>query len=209
MGQAISTHHTELTDRGSSARQPSSFDADSPTGRAYLADVAWAERYAAENRLAILSAVAQRLEELFGIQTAEDSLIHANHNHVRRERHGGVELWVHRKGALSAQPGEPGIIPGSMGTASFHTLGRGLPEALCSSSHGAGRALSRSAAIQSIGARQLLREMQGVWFDERKAGKLRDEAPSAYKDIFAVMRAQWELTQVVRQVHPVLNYKGA
>ena len=148
------------------------------------------------------------LAELFGIRLAEDSLIHANHNHIRREVHGGVEIWVHRKGALSAQPGEPGIIPGSMGTASFHTVGRGLPAALCSSSHGAGRALSRSAAIQAIGERQLLREMQGVWFDQRKADKLRDEAPSAYKDIFAIMRAQRELTQIVRQVQPVLSYKG-
>jgi tRNA-splicing ligase RtcB len=156
----------------------------------------------------MLSAVAEVLNDLFGVGLIDDSLIHVSHNHVRRETHGGIELWVHRKGSLSAQPGEPGIIPGSMGTASFHTLGRGLATALCSSSHGAGRALSRTAAIQTVGARQLLREMQGVWFDERKADKLRDEAPSAYKDIFAVMRAQRELTKTVRQLRPVLSFKG-
>jgi tRNA-splicing ligase RtcB len=208
MGQAISAHHAESADRGSPAKRLLSFDVDSPAGRSYLADAGWAEWYAAENRLAILSAVGDLLHDLFGIGLADGSLIHANHNHVRREIHGGAELWVHRKGALPAQPGESGIIPGSMGTASFHTLGRGLPAALCSSSHGAGRALSRSAALQAIGERQLLREMHGIWFDERRAGKLRDEAPSAYKDIFAVMRAQRELTQIVRQLEPLMSYKG-
>jgi tRNA-splicing ligase RtcB len=95
-----------------------------------------------------------------------------------------------------------------MGTASYHTSGRGLAESLCSSSHGAGRALSRSDALKRIGDRQLMSEMRGVWFNERQAGKLRDEAPSAYKDIFAVMRAQRELTKVVRRLQPVLSYKG-
>ena len=134
--------------------------------------------------------------------------IHANHNHVRLETHGDRPLWVHRKGALSAQAGEAGVIPGSMGSASFHTLGRGLPDSLCSSSHGAGRALSRTEASQRIGERQLLAEMRGVWFDQRQAGQLRDEAPSAYKDICAVMRAQRDLTRIVRRLQPVLNYKG-
>lgn len=95
-----------------------------------------------------------------------------------------------------------------MGAASFHTLGRGLAESLCSSSHGAGRALSRSEAVKQIGERQLTREMRSVWFNERQAGRLRDEAPSAYKNIFAVMRAQRELTQVVRRLEPVLSYKA-
>jgi tRNA-splicing ligase RtcB len=208
IGQAISSHHAELTQRGTSAHCLPFFVAEGPAGQSYLADAAWAEQYAAENRLAILSATGQLLGELFGVELAAESLIHANHNHVRQEFHAGRPLWVHRKGALSAQPGEPGIVPGSMGSASFHTLGRGLPAALCSSSHGAGRALSRSAAIHTIGERQLLREMQGIWFDERRAARLRDEAPSAYKNIFTVMRAQRELTSVVRQLRPLLSYKG-
>ncbi len=137
----------------------------------------------------MLANVAETLDELFDIGLEEHSIIHADHNHVRAEVHEGVELWVHRKGAQSARADEPGIVPGSMGTASFHTLGRGCSESLCSSSHGAGRALSRAAAARTIGKRQLLDEMQGVWFDQRHARSLRDEAPSAYKDIFAVMRA--------------------
>jgi tRNA-splicing ligase RtcB len=95
-----------------------------------------------------------------------------------------------------------------MGSASFHVAGRGCPESLCSSSHGAGRVKSRTEAARSIGAKQLAREMEGVWFDQRQLNRLRDEAPSAYKDIRAVMRAQRELTKVIRELHPVLSYKG-
>jgi tRNA-splicing ligase RtcB len=208
MGQAISAHHAALTRREPASQCPASFEADSPAGRAYLNDAAWAEQYAAENRLAILAAVGALLEDQFAAEFERDSLIHANHNHVRFETHGDCRLWVHRKGALSAAPGEAGVVPGSMGSASFHTLGRGLPESLCSSSHGAGRALSRTDASQQIGEKRLLAEMRGVWFDQRQASKLRDEAPSAYKDIFAVMRAQRDLTQIVRRLRPVLNYKG-
>jgi tRNA-splicing ligase RtcB len=208
MGQAISRRHAALANRDAETQGPAFFEADSALGRDYLADAAWAEQYAAENRLAIVAAVGDLLRELFGVEFDRDSLIHANHNHVRFETHGDSGLWVHRKGALSARPGEAGVIPGSMGAASFHTEGRGLPEALCSSSHGAGRALSRAEAFQRIGERELMSEMRGVWFDQRQARKLRDEAPSAYKDIFAVMRAQRRLTRIVRRLEPALSFKG-
>jgi tRNA-splicing ligase RtcB len=95
-----------------------------------------------------------------------------------------------------------------MGSASFHVEGRGSEEALCSSAHGAGRALSRTAARGKVTGRELRRQMEGVWYDSRLAERLRDEAPSAYKDIRAVLRAQRELVKVTRTVRPVLNYKG-
>src|SRR5207248_9581813 len=101
-----------------------------------------------------------------------------------------------------------GIIPGSMGTASFHVTGRGHEQALCSSSHGAGRCLSRAEAFRAIPVRELHRQMQGVWFDHRLAGKLRDEAPAAYKDVQAALRAQRELTRIVPKLRPILSYKG-
>jgi tRNA-splicing ligase RtcB len=124
--------------------------------------------------------------------------IRCHHNHVRREQ----GLWVHRKGA------SPGI-PGSMGTSSYHTVGRGHPDALASSSHGAGRRCSRTAARRTISVRTLERELRGVFWDHRMADALRDEAPSAYKDIGQVMRAQHELTRITRRLRPVLAYKGA
>lgn len=206
MGQAVAGHHLKRC-----AIEPEGLrylEADSEAGRAYLNDVAWARAYARANRLEMVEAVAALMAELFGVEMDEGSAIHCDHNHVRRERHGGAELWVHRKGAVSASEGEPGIIPGSMGSVSFHTEGRGCAAALRSSAHGAGRAMSRTEARERVTTRALRRQMKGVWFDEERAGRLRDEAPSSYKDIGAVMRAQKELTRVVRRVRPLLAYKG-
>ena len=128
---------------------------------------------------------------------------------VRRERHDGEPLWVHRKGAISAAVGEAGIIPGSMGSPSFHVAGRGHAEALASSSHGAGRLMSRAQARRSLSGRDVARQLSGVWFDRRRLDDLRDEAPAAYKDIGEVMRAQAELTRIVRRLEPVLSFKGS
>ena len=137
-----------------------------------------------------------------------ETLVTCHHNHVRREVHGGEELVVHRKGAIHVPAGELGIVPGSMGSPSFHVAGRGCPEALDSSAHGAGRLLSRTDARKSVSVRDLERQMQGVWFDHRAADRLRDEAPSAYKDVTAVMRAQRDLVRIVRRLEPLLSYKA-
>ena len=122
---------------------------------------------------------------MLGVAADEGSYVSCNHNHVRRETHGGEALWVHRKGAISAATGEPGLIPGSMGTHSFHVEGRGCAAALSSSAHGAGRRMSRTDARRTVSAKDVARELRGVWFDHRLAAGLREEAPSAYKDIDA------------------------
>jgi tRNA-splicing ligase RtcB len=184
------------------------FAADSDAGQAYLADLAWALRYADENRRRILTEVTRILAELLDVQPRADTRVSCQHNFVCRECHGGRELWVHRKGAISAQVDEPGIIPGSMGSVSFIVEGRGDARSLCSSSHGAGRALRRGEAQRTISIKQLRRELRGVYFDERLADRLRDEAPGAYKDIGAVMRAQRELTRIVHRLRPLLAFKG-
>jgi tRNA-splicing ligase RtcB (3'-phosphate/5'-hydroxy nucleic acid ligase) len=85
------------------------------------------------------------------------------HNLVRREEHFGEQLWVDRKGAISALEGEPGIIPGSMGAGSLLVSGRGCRDAPCSSSHGAGRSMSRTDARRRIARSDLEREMSGIW----------------------------------------------
>jgi len=208
MGQAITAHHVAIAEKQSQRRKLPWLDSQSPEGQAYLTDVAWGVTYAEHSRLAMLRAAESFLGELFGIRFLWDTLIHANHNHVQRETHFGRELLVHRKGALPAANGQAGIIPGSMGSASFHVTGRGCGQSLCSSSHGAGRALSRSEAVERITPRQLAREMHRVWFDERLSRQLCDEAPSAYKDVYAVMRAQRELTRIERELRPLLSYKG-
>ncbi|HEX4142197.1 MAG TPA: RtcB family protein [Pirellulales bacterium] len=208
IGQAITAHHVKkAADMGGRDRLVA-LEAESPAGQDYLADAGWAIEYARQNRLAIVAAVERLLAELFGVTATRDTLIHCDHNHVRREMHFGQACWVHRKGALATPAGEPGVIPGSMGSPSFHVIGRGNEAALCSSSHGAGRELSRGEASKKINTRRLEREMEGVWFDHRHAALLRDEAPSAYKDIRAVMRAQRELTKIERELRPLLSYKG-
>jgi tRNA-splicing ligase RtcB (3'-phosphate/5'-hydroxy nucleic acid ligase) len=185
-----------------------SLDAESDDDRAYLTDAAWASRYADVNRRAMLDAAAAVLADVLGAAIVPSSVIACDHNHVRREQHADGLLWVHRKGAISAAAGEAGIIPGSMGTRSFHVEGRGNAESLCSSSHGAGRTMSRDEARRRISAKELRRQLAGVWFDAAAEHALRDEAPGAYKDVRAVMRAQRDLTRIVRRLRPVLVYKG-
>jgi tRNA-splicing ligase RtcB len=187
---------------------PGGIDATAATGRAYLHDAAWARAYASASRFAMVEAAAALVRERFGVKTDLSSLIACDHNHVARERHVDQELYVHRKGAARAGDREPGILPGSMGTASFHTLGRGNAASLCSSAHGAGRAMPREVARRSIRPIDLERQMRGVWFDSRHAAALTEEAPRAYKDVTAVMRAQRDLTRIVRRLTPVLVYKA-
>lgn len=209
MGQAITAHHVAIAERISDRRKLPWLDAESAEGAAYLSELQWAIHYAEQSRLAMLRATERLLKGLFAVSLDWATLIHTDHNHVRRECHFGEELWVHRKGALPAAADMAGVIPGSMGSPSFHVTGRGCAQSLCSSSHGAGRAMSRADAARAISVRQLEREMRGVWFDTRQSRRLCDEAPSAYKDVLAVMRAQPELTRIERQLRPLLSYKGA
>lgn len=208
MGQAIAAHHLEAASAGSRGAKLIGIDAESAAGQAYLNDLNWAIEFANANRLAMLAAVREILKDRCDVAAIPQTLIHCHHNHVRRELHAGEWLWVHRKGALSAADGELGVIPGSMGTRSFHVCGRGEPDSLCSSSHGAGRALRRGEAATTISVGDMMRQMRGVWFDHRRARQLRDEAPAAYKDIGAVMRAQRTLTRIERELQPLLSYKG-
>jgi tRNA-splicing ligase RtcB len=96
-----------------------------------------------------------------------------------------------------------------MGTRSFHTAGKGHPDSLCSSSHGAGRALSRTQAQNQITVSALRQQLRSVWYDARLERQLREEAPAAYKNVDQVMRAQEPLTHITRRLVPRLVYKGA
>jgi tRNA-splicing ligase RtcB len=206
MGQAVRgfhlAHATRIGDR------MFALDADTPAGQAYLHDAAWACRYADANRRAMADAIVELMARMLAIRQVEDSLIRCDHNHVAREEHFGEQLWIHRKGAMPAGANIPGVLPGSMGTLSYHVEGRGCDQAMRSSAHGAGRALSREKARRKVTARDLYRQMQGVWFDHRIAQSLRDEAPAAYKDIRAVLRAQHDLVRVTRTLRPLLSFKG-
>ena len=206
LGQAIQEHHLARAQTvGEGLRV---LDANSAEGCEYLNDASYARRFADASRRAMAAEVGALLARTLQAQICWETLITTDHNHVSLERSGEADFWVHRKGAMPARCGQTGVLPGSMGTLSFHVEGRGCEEALCSSAHGAGRALSRTAARSKVTQREFQRQMQGIWYDYRLADKLRDEAPVAYKDIRAVLRAQKELVKVTRTLRPVLNYKG-
>ena len=207
LGQAIYDHH--LARAQPVDKQFRVLDAKSEAGAEFLHDASGARRFASASRRAMAEEIGRVLAMRLGAHICWETVITTDHNHVSLEHHGGRDLWVHRKGAMRAGLDESGVLPGSMGTLSFLVEGRGHEEALCSSAHGAGRALSRTAARGKVTERELRRQMEGVWYDTRLAGRLRDEAPAAYKDIRAVLRAQKELVKVTRTLRPVLNYKGA
>jgi tRNA-splicing ligase RtcB len=206
MGQAIRDHHLARAQRvGANLR---ALNADGAAGHAYLCDLAWARQYADANRRAMGACVEEVLRHRLGAQTIPGSTISVDHNHVVTETHDGKVMWVHRKGAMPAHDGVSGVIPGSMGTQSYHVVGRGCELSLCSSAHGAGRRLSREKARRGIAARAVQHQMRGVWYDYRLGDALREEAPAAYKDVRTVMRAQAELVRIERVLKPVLSFKG-
>jgi tRNA-splicing ligase RtcB len=138
----------------------------------------------------------------------ERQRINCHHNFTQRERHGDADLWITRKGAIKADVGDLGIIPGSMGTRSYIVAGLGNPDSWTSCSHGAGRRLSRTQAKKQYTAADLARKMTGkVWLSDR-AASLVDEIPSAYKNIDQVMADQADLVEVRHTLRQVLNYKG-
>ncbi len=205
MGPAIRQFHVR---RGASNGRLASVASDSPAGLAYLADMEWAAAYAKASRRALLAAACDAAERAIDAAADEMTYLDCCHNFVRREQHLGHKCWVHRKGSIGAAPDEPGIVPGSMGAATFHVAGRGCDEALCSASHGAGRRFSRSAARARISVRDMLRDLKDVWFDEALSDALREESPKAYRDIRKVMRAQGDLVRVTRTLRPALSFKG-
>lgn len=207
IGQRIRDHHLRRCER--SCVGLGYLESETADGKAYLNDMAWALAYAEENRRRIVAAAVEVVEAVTGLGAINPSQFDCHHNHVERLTDQDQQVWVHRKGAISARDGELGIIPGSMGAPSFHVRGRGVADALWSSSHGAGRVMSRGEARRRISVRDLEHQAKGIWFDRRNARRLVDEAPAAYKDIGKVMRAQSDLTRIVRRLTPVLSYKGA
>jgi tRNA-splicing ligase RtcB len=206
MGQAIRGHHLARAQVRSASMM--ALDTDAPTGQAYLHDQTWARAYASANRRAMADQVLQLMREEFRIDAVESSTIECDHNHVQPEVHFGQQLVVHRKGAMPADADRPGVIPGSMGTLSYHVIGKGCEAALRSSAHGAGRRFSRTAARERFTRTDLRRQMQQVWFDPRLSDALRDESPGSYKDVRQVMTAQAELVSITRTLRPMLVYKG-
>ncbi|HKY95914.1 MAG TPA: RtcB family protein [Kiloniellales bacterium] len=172
----------------------------------YVGAVDWAQRYAAENRKAMMVATLEALRTVLPPFQATPMAVNCHHNYVARERHFGETLWVTRKGAVRAGLGELGIIPGSMGARSYIVRGLGNPESFMSCSHGAGRVMSRTAAKQRISLEQHRAATQHV--ECRKDEGVIDESPAAYKSIDAVMAAQSDLVEIAHELRQVICVKG-
>ena len=178
-----------------------------PEFQAYIGDMLWAQDYARANRDQMMDNAMREVFSLLGFGR-ETQRINCHHNFTQREVHNGDELWITRKGAIKADTGDLGVIPGSMGTRSYIVRGKGNEASWASCSHGAGRRHSRTQAKKLFSTADLAEQMQGkVWLSKRAAA-LVDEIPSAYKDIDQVMADQADLVEVLHTLHQVLNYKG-
>ena len=185
-------------------------------GHNYFTDMLFALRYAKENRRRMMEAmketVAEVVPEANFIRT-----IDIHHNYAACEEHFGKKVFVHRKGATSAKLDEIGIIPGSMGTASYVVRGLGNPDSFMSCSHGAGRRMSRIAASTTLTVEECDRAMDGIvcerWHKYKGFGKAKgrldlSEAPQAYKDIEDVIASERDLVEPLVRLVPLASLKG-
>jgi tRNA-splicing ligase RtcB len=175
---------------------------------AYIDDLLWSQAYALENRELMMDALLGVLRRQLPVRFRELERINCHHNYAQRERHGDRDLWITRKGAIRAREGDRGIIPGSMGTATYLVTGLGNADSYDSASHGAGRRMGRREAKRQLTTSQLKASMRGRTWQSDKADELLDEAPMAYKDIGQVMADQADLVRVDHELRAVLNYKG-
>ncbi|HXD30358.1 MAG TPA: RtcB family protein [Pyrinomonadaceae bacterium] len=179
-----------------------------PEFAAYWKDLKWAQGYAMTNREIMMTRLLKVFNKMFNHRQPfkPELAVNCHHNYVALEQHFGEKVFVTRKGAINAEAGVYGIIPGSMGAKSFIVQGRGLAESFNSCSHGAGRKLSRSAAKRAFTKDDLARQTAGV--ECRKDVGVLDEIPGAYKDIKTVMKNQSDLVKIVAEIKQVVCVKG-
>ena len=174
---------------------------------AYVRELRWAQQFALLNREEMMDRVAEQVRRWVGLDSlVEAERINCHHNYTEQEKHFGKHVWVSRKGAINAERGRPGLIPGSMGTASYVVSGLGNPVSLNSSPHGAGRALSRTKARKAYTQDQLREAMVGIEYRDTDA--FVDEIPQAYKDIDVVMADAADLVEVRHTLRQIVNVKG-
>jgi tRNA-splicing ligase RtcB len=167
---------------------------DTAEGQEYWAAMELMGRYAKANH----EVIHRKVERAFGEKVV--ATVENHHNFAWRERHGGREVIVHRKGATPAGRGVLGVIPGSMATPGYVVRGRGQAESLESASHGAGRVMSRTAAKERFRWAHVRPMLEEAGVTLLSAGI--DEVPLAYKDIHSVMVAQGDLVEVIARFDP-------
>ncbi len=173
----------------------------------YVEAVEWAQHYARLNREVMMANTLDALSSALGLNfEIREEAVNCHHNYISREHHYGKDVIITRKGAVRAQLGEMGIIPGSMGAKSYIVRGLGNDESFHSCSHGAGRIMSRTRAKKEISLEQHVAATEGV--ECRKDKSVIDETPAAYKSIDKVMEAQKDLVEIVYTLKQVVCVKG-
>ncbi|HLS64919.1 MAG TPA: RtcB family protein [Ruania sp.] len=172
----------------------------------YVDELRWAQSFARENRAEMMDRLVEVAGDALGAPVQRLQEVSCHHNYTERERHFGKDVWLSRKGAIEASTGTWGLIPGSMGDASYVVRGKGDPMSLNSAPHGAGRVHSRSAAKRNFTLEDLRERMTGIEF--RDSAAFIDEIPDAYKSIDVVMADAADLVEIVHTLRQVVNVKG-
>jgi len=214
VGNRIGTHFIELAKKDMERWHINLPDQDLaylPEGSEHFGDyvkaVNWAQNFARINREVMMKHTVAAVSKALGRDVdATLEAVNCHHNYVQKENHYGKNVFLTRKGAVSAKKGELGIIPGSMGAKSFIVRGLGNEEAFCSCSHGAGRMMSRTQAKKEVSLAEHIEATEGV--ECRKDEAVIDETPKAYKDIEKVMAAQKDLVEIVHTLKQVVCVKG-
>ncbi|QNP47414.1 RtcB family protein [Diaphorobacter aerolatus] len=214
VGNAIGNHFIELAKKDAERNMRNLPDKDLAyfeEGAQYFGDyvrgVSWAQKFAMKNREVMMTNLIAAVRKVIAKPfESHVEAVNCHHNYVQKERHFGEDVFVTRKGAVSARRGEMGIIPGSMGARSYIVRGLGNPESFESCSHGAGRVMSRTKAKKIFTVADQIKATEGV--ECRKDADVIDEIPMAYKDIDAVMDAQKDLVEVVHTLKQVVCVKG-
>jgi tRNA-splicing ligase RtcB len=204
-GAAIASHYSRLArdlhpELPPELRYLAWLDLDSDAGREYFAAMNLMGQYAAANHALIHQRIARALK------TRPIAGIENHHNFAWKEHHLGREVVVHRKGATPAGAGVLGVIPGSMAAPGFVVRGKGSDPSLHSASHGAGGAMSRTAASNQFRWAHVRPLLEKAGVELLSAGI--DEVPLAYKNIETVMSAQADLVEIVARFVPKLVKMG-
>lgn len=172
----------------------------------YVNDVFWCQEYALKNRQKMFDNIVESIIKVYPDLKIIGQVTSCHHNYVSVEKHFGENVYVTRKGAIKADNGDIGIIPGSMGTKSYIVKGKGHPDSFNSCSHGAGRKMSRTKAGKFFTVKDLIEQTKGV--ECRKDSGVLDEIPGAYKDIEQVMKNQQDLVEVTATLKQIMCIKG-
>jgi tRNA-splicing ligase RtcB len=174
----------------------------------YYNEMKYCTEFALANRKLMMERIQQVVSNTL-CNVLYEPMINIAHNYAAWETHFDKKVIVHRKGATSAKSGEIGIIPGSQGTKSYIVEGLGNPDSFMSCSHGAGRIMSRTAAIKNLNLEEEKRKLDelGILHSIRGKSDL-EEASSAYKDISQVMAFQSDLVKILVELSPLAVIKG-